>query len=99
MEKQNKNNVNFRLGSLIIVIGIAIFFTVNVYNYFQAYSDLSSPLVPKSTLNEVTKIYLYRSIFYLIVLIICIIGFRYKKYQLTSLIALACFILKDIFLV
>jgi hypothetical protein len=85
-----------KLTSIIVLVIVIYFFIVNIFNYFTA-GSFASPLIPRSTFDEISKIYLRFAVVLLACLIVAFLFHKREKYFISIVVSLVVIVILNYF--
>ena len=81
---------------IVLLVIVGYLFIINIFNYFTAGSFVS-PLIPKSTFEEIPKTYLRFALLFLSCLIIAFAFYKRGKYLISIGVSVAVIVLLNYF--
>ena len=85
-----------KLTSVFLLVIVIYLLIVNAFNYFTA-DSFASPLIPRSTFDEISRTHLHFSVVLLSCLIVAFLLYKRGKYIISIVVSAAVIILLNYF--
>lgn len=89
---------NLKRGSFIALAVALVSIGLQIAGYFQTRHLLASPLISKTTIDEIARPYLQSAVFSSVIFLIALLFHHYKKYIIAIVIFLSIILFQQVYI-